>query len=105
MSLDRFADPGAARAVDQASQVLESAIEQWGPPIECLLPVSGTPAAVEHGLGRIPDGAVVLLALGGNVRAASITSWTTDTAFLVADANNTRARIIFVKVRKEFINA
>lgn len=104
MSLDRFTDPDVARAADTLEQRLMTPIEKWGPPLEVLLPVAGTAGAVEHGLGEIPDGLLVLLVLGGNVRAHNYTRWTTTTAWLVADANNTRARVCFITTRKDVSN-
>lgn len=100
MSLERFTDPGTARATDRVVDAVVTAIDTWGDPIEVLLPVSGTRVTVAHGLGRIPDGVLVLLSLGGNVRATDYSRWTTTAATLVADANNTRARVIFVTTRK-----
>lgn len=105
MSLDRFADVSTARAADRVDQqIAEGAIERWGRPLEVFNTTAGAEIAVEHGLGEIPDGFFVILALAGQVRASRYHAWTTTTAYLVADTNNTRARVIFVTCRKDIAN-
>lgn len=97
---DRFLERRAGEAIDRARQELATPILDYGPVVEVLLEVAGTPAAVTHGLGRIPDGYLPVLEIGGNVQAYAFTTWTTDLAWLVASANNTRARVTFVAVRE-----
>jgi hypothetical protein len=104
MSLDRFVPAPTARAVDRLEQSLVTAFEIWGAPVEVFLAVAGDEAAVEHGLGRVPDGYLPILVVGGNVQASRPHAWTETTAYLVADANATRAIVVFVTCRKEIRN-
>ncbi len=104
MSLHRFNDAATARAVDRVAQELASPFAQVGPALEVFLPAVGDEAAVEHGLGCIPDGYLLLLTVGGTVQAARPDAWTETTAYLVADANNVRVRLMFVQCRKEIRN-
>jgi hypothetical protein len=51
---------------------------------------------VQHGMGAIPTGFVVLAVQGGNVQCATLASWTPSLAFLIADTAGTRVRGYFV---------
>lgn len=63
---------------------------------EVLFPAANTTRDVQHGMGVIPTGVIVIAAVGGNVRCSDLTTWTTELAFLQADVANTRARIYFI---------
>jgi hypothetical protein len=67
-----------------------------GPVLEVAFPGAGV-RDVAHGLEVVPNGVVVLLEVGGNVQAAQVEQWTTDLAWLIATAVNTRARLYFVR--------
>lgn len=66
------------------------------PVYEVTFPAANTARDVQHGMGVIPTGVIVLVAVGGNVRCSDLTRWTGELAFLQADAANTRARVYFV---------
>ena len=63
---------------------------------DVLFTAANTPRDVQHGMGQIPTGVIVIAAVGGNVRCSDLTTWTADLAFLQADAANTRARLYFI---------
>jgi hypothetical protein len=96
MGLERFTPQGTAEAIERTRQELVSPIVKYGPVVEVLCAVAGDPAAIAHGLGRVPDGYLVLRSIGGHVSDAQITAWTSELAWVVADTNNTRARLMFV---------
>lgn len=98
MSLDRSIPQETARAIDGVRQELSSRIRLEGPVVEVFFAAAGDAAAIAHGLGRVPDGYVVLMTIGGHVAATRVTEWTADLVWLVADADNTRARVYFVAV-------
>jgi hypothetical protein len=64
--------------------------------LEVTFPAANTTRDVQHGMGQVPTGVIVIAAVGGNVRCSDLTTWTTDLAFLQADAANTRARLYFI---------
>ena len=105
MSLDRFTDRPTAVATDRVAKDLAGAITRWGEPVEVYLPIAGDEAQVEHGLGELPHGVLVILSIGGNVRSSSPHLWTPTSARLVADANAVRAVVIFITCRKDVPNA
>jgi hypothetical protein len=96
--MDRHLDAGVSAALDQVRRELAPATSLVGPVQEVYLPAAGTAVPVAHEIGAIPDGYQIWLAYGGNVRAAQVEDWTDTLAFLVADANHTRARVSFVTI-------
>lgn len=93
---ERYLERPASEGIGRLRAEIDDVYRQRGPILEVLFAASGVARDVQHGLGAVPSGYVVLLELGGHVRASSITDWTTDLAFLQADAANTRARLFFV---------
>jgi hypothetical protein len=100
MARDRFAPREASEAADRVRRDLASPVRAFGPVLEVLCPVAGAAVAVFHQLGRRPDGYHVLLLLGGQVSAIAMTAWNESTAYLVADTDNTRVRVMFVAVQE-----
>jgi hypothetical protein len=101
---DRFLERETANAIDRVRRELATAFTAFGPVVEVFCAVAGNRAAVSHGLGRVPDGYLVVLELGGQVLGVDVTQWTTELAFVVSTQNNTRARLTFV-VAQEVRNA
>lgn len=93
---ERYLDRPESEAIGRLKAQIDDVYTQRGPVLEVLFPASGVARDIQHGLGVVPTGYVILLELGGQVRASSITSWSKDLAFLQADAANTRARLFFV---------
>lgn len=99
------------RAVDQATQVaLDTAQrEAVGLPYGTVGPVLDVFFAatdvrdIAHGLGVIPDGYHVLLAVGGTVLAADVHRWTDRVCWLQASDANTRIRVVFFKLQERTV--
>ena len=85
-----------AAALDRMRAQDTSPILLAGPVLEIAFPAAATRRDVQHGLGTIPTGFVVLATQGGNVQSFDLANWTSELAFLSADAANTRVRGYFV---------
>ena len=59
--------------------------------VEITFPNASTRRDVRHGLGVVPDGAIVLVAGPGQVEAVDVHLWTSDLAFFQATTANCRA--------------
>lgn len=105
MALERYLDKPEAEGLKRARAERPEGFALVGPWLELPFPASGTPRDIQHGLGAVPNGYEVIFQIGGSVRASSVTSWTTELAFLQADAANTRAIVRFVRTGKDPINA
>lgn len=105
MATERYLEPDVAEALDRLRGEIPDEFVVVGEYLDVLFPAANTARDIQHGLGVVPTGYQVILELGGKVRANSITSWSTELAFLQADAANTRAIVRFVKTRKDPINA
>jgi hypothetical protein len=101
MSGERFVSPEVAVALDRVREDLRGPVAQWGPALEVYLPAAGVRVPVAHGLSAVPTGYQVWLSVGGDVRAADVTEWTHDVAFVVGSDDHTRARVQFVLLREE----
>lgn len=99
----RAVSPELAAVLDRERVVLPWS--DWSTPLEIVFPSSGVELDVEHGMGAVPIGVLVLAAEGGNVQCSRVAAWTETLAFLVADAANTRARVMFVRTVEEPIDA
>lgn len=66
------------------------------PVLDILFTAANTARDVQHGLGAIPTGFLVLGSENGVVRASGIVGWTAEIASLKADTANTRARVVFL---------
>lgn len=100
MPLDRSLPREVSKADDRLRRELATPVRAFGPVLEVLGVNAGDPMAIAHGLGRVPDGYLVLMTIGGQVQATQVTGWTDQLAYLVADTDNTRARVVFVAVEE-----
>jgi len=91
-----YSTPATEAAIARAIDDERGAILAEGPVLEVYFPVAGTRLDVAHRLGATPQGYVTLLEVGGSVRGIDVPQWTPELAYLVADANHTRARLFFV---------
>lgn len=98
---DRFAGRESAEATDRVRQEMKAltAVDQCSASFDVLCQVAGDAVAIRHGLGRVPDGYLIFLEVGGHVMATRVLEWTTDLAFVVADTDNTRVRLAFVALK------
>lgn len=99
----RGIDSDIADACDRQLAGRTTPFVAWGRVLEVNCPVAGTSRDIPHGLGLVPTGFVVLAAEGGNVQALNVATWTDTVATLVADADFTRARLVFV-VTEDLVN-
>lgn len=100
--------PFVDAATNQAVKALHGALvglpyAAIGPILEVVFPVANTRRDLPHGLGQVPDGYHVLLQSGGVLTATDVALWTPQVAWLMASANNTRARLIFFTLHQGVI--
>jgi len=74
-----------------------------GPVHELVFPVANVARDIPHGLGVVPDGYFIILQSGGVVQAVNVVNWTTQTAWLQANTNNTRLRVLFYRLQEGVI--
>jgi hypothetical protein len=100
MAVNRSVPREVAQADERLRRELATPFRAFGPVLEVLCAGAGDPVAIAHGVGGVPDGLLVLMAIGGQVQATSVTGWTDQLAYLVADTDNTRVRVVFVAVEE-----
>ena len=93
---ERYIPAESATALDRLRSENRSPVLLYSPVYEIDFPAAGARRDVQHGMGTIPTGFLVLATQGGNVQAYDLANWTIDLAFLSADAANTRVRGVFV---------
>ncbi len=100
----RGAPPDVADAIDRARANDRTPFQAFGPVMEVNFPSAGLERDLVHGLGAIPTGVLVVASEGGHVQVSRLAEWPNELAFLRADADNTRARVVFC-ITTEAINA
>jgi hypothetical protein len=93
---EHYVPRSTAAALDRLRAQDTSPVLIFGRVLEIAFPASATRRDVQHGLGVIPTGFVVIATQGGNVQSFDLANWTAELAFLSADAANTRVRGYFV---------
>lgn len=96
MTQARFSTPEVEGAI--ARSAATKRILREGPVLELLFDSATNRRDVEHRLGVIPDGYIVVLeSLGGHVTAVDVSEWDDTIAYLMADTAGMRARLYFVE--------
>jgi hypothetical protein len=68
-----------------------------GPLLDVHFAVADLPRDVLHGLGVVPTGYAIECEQGGHAKAWAMVTWTPTVALLVADTNDTRIKIRFLR--------
>jgi hypothetical protein len=93
---ERYLDQQVGEALGRLRGELEDLPLARSRVLEVFFPVANTTRDVQHGMGLIPTGVIVIAAVAGAVRCVDLTTWTAELAFLQDDAANTRARLYFI---------
>lgn len=93
---ERYIDPLTETAIGRLrDQLLDRIVRS--PVYEVSFAAANTPRDVQHGLGVIPTGFIVILSVGGGrIDGVNMPLWTPDLAFLQSNTANVRARLYFL---------
>jgi hypothetical protein len=95
----RFSDRQTNEAIARTGAAAIDLYSAASDPVWIAFPVNGAAVDIAHGLGAVPDG-YVLLGQDATVTRVRGQAWTRDTAYLQADADDSRALVIFVVCRQ-----